>query len=580
MQLMMKIFDIFPQKEKRYCFILIFYMVIGALLEAIGIGAIFPLISIMGDPAYLARDNFLTSFAARLGIESHSALVMALAGLLIIFYLLKNLYVAWQTRVHMQFSCKNQIYCANSLFAEYLHKPYIYHQNHNSTTLLRNIGSGVQILFSKIVVAIFSLMAEIVTATVIFFLLVLIDPLVAFTVAATFGTLMYGVLKLFRKEINKQSEVKNNCLASYMKWINQGLGSIKETKVLRKEDFFHREFDKAYTKFSKANSTFLFLSQLPRLGIEAIVVSGLLVLIMVKIALGTEPRDIVPLLGVLALAAFRLMPCANRIVNLLNDIKFNLPAFRDLESDLITIKKREIDGLDLTVTRPEAKMPFNDKITIERLSFKYPDSSESVLSEVSFSIPKGSFVGIIGPSGAGKTTFVDILLGLIEPDSGGIKVDGIDINEDIRAWQSNLSYVPQNIYLVDGTIRENIALGIPSEKIDEARLMHVIRMAELHNFIAGLPDGGNTSVGERGVKLSGGQKQRIGIARALYCEPEILVLDEATSSLDSKTEKSITKAILNLKGQITIIAVAHRLSTLENSDFKISFGAGCAQKIE
>lgn len=580
MQLFKRIIAIFPRKERRYCLFLACCMAIGALLEAVGIGAIFPLLSIMGDAAYLERGSVVASLALKLGIDSHSGLVMTLAALLLLFYLFKNFYMAWQARIQVTFLGRSQVFYAGRLFAEYLHKPYLYHLDHNSVLLLRNISSGVLAVFSKMVVALFALFAEIVTALVIFGLLVLLDPVVSLAVAVLFGFLMYGVLRLFRKKIARQSEDRNKYLAAYMKWINQGLGSIKETKILRKEDFFLREFDKSYTTFSRSNSNFLFLNQLPRLCIEAIVVSALLLLIIAKIALGTAPVDIVPLLGVLALAAFRLMPCAHRTILFLNDIKFNLPAFRDLEADLLASRQREQQGKPLLFQSAGGKMPFDREILVENLGFKYPSGRSEVLSDVSFKIPKGSFVGIIGASGAGKTTFVDILLGLIAPDSGAIKVDGVDISNNLRGWQSNLAYVPQNIYLVDGSIRENIALGIPTDKINEERLAHVIRMAELDKFIAGLPDGVNTSVGERGVRLSGGQKQRIGIARALYGKPEILVLDEATSSLDSKTEKSITKAILNLKGQITIVAVAHRLSTLENSDFKIKFENGRAERLE
>lgn len=580
MQLFKRIIAIFPRKERRYCLFLACCMAIGALLEAVGIGAIFPLLSIMGDAAYLERGGVVASLALKLGIDSHSGLVMTLAALLLLFYLFKNFYMAWQARIQMTFLGRSQVFYAGRLFAEYLHKPYLYHLDHNSVLLLRNISSGVLAVFSKMVVALFALFAEIVTALVIFGLLVLLDPVVSLAVAVLFGFLMYGVLRLFRKKIARQSEDRNKYLAAYMKWINQGLGSIKETKILRKEYFFLREFDKSYTTFSRSNSNFLFLNQLPRLCIEAIVVSALLLLIIAKIALGTAPVDIVPLLGVLALAAFRLMPCAHRTILFLNDIKFNLPAFRDLEADLLASRQREQQGKPLLFQSAGEKMPFDREILVENLGFKYPSGRSEVLSDVSFKIPKGSFVGIIGASGAGKTTFVDILLGLIAPDTGAIKADGVDISNNLRGWQSNLAYVPQNIYLVDGSIRENIALGISTDKINEERLAHVIRMAELDKFIAGLPDGVNTSVGERGVRLSGGQKQRIGIARALYGEPEILVLDEATSSLDSKTEKSITKAILNLKGQITIVAVAHRLSTLENSDFKIKFENGRAEMLE
>ena len=261
----------------------------------------------------------------------------------------------------------------------------------------------------------------------------------------------------------------------------------------------------------------------------------------------------------------------------MNAIKYQMPYFYQVYPELMEIRRLAEQGTTDSFFPPETKrLPFAREISIEHLAFRYPGGLQNVLSDVSFIIPKGSFVGIIGPSGAGKTTFVDILLGLLPPNEGKITADGVSIYDNIRAWQANLAYVPQSIYLIDASIRENVAFGHPENEIDDDRVERVLQMAELHDFVQSLPDGVNTSVGDRGVRLSGGQRQRIGIARALYCQPEILVLDEATSALDNETEKSITDTILKLKGQITIIAIAHRVSTLEACDFKVKFEGGRA----
>lgn len=581
MKSILKVFSIFTPKERWHCFFIVFCMLIGAIFEAIGIGAILPLISIMGDSGFLEKHTLIQQYVAIFHVTTHTNLIMYSAGLLILFYIIKNAYMMWLTKLQIHFSLNNQIYYAGKLLDVYIHKPYLYHLDQNSAILIRNISGGTSAVFSVILVSIFTLITEIITAFMIWLMLVFTDPFTALIVAGILGSMMLVLLKVFRKKIADQGKFQSEYSAIYAKWLQQSLGAIKETKVLRKEEYFLRKFQEAYQNFGEANKIFMFLNQLPRLFIETLVTCGLLVLIITKMVLGTEPMAIVPLLGVLALAAFRLMPCANRIVNLSNTIKFQMPMFELLYDDLLEIKHKKmhvgkLSALDIGYP----PLSFEKNIVVENVSFHYPQGKETVLKDVSFTILKGSFVGIIGQSGAGKTTFVDLLLGLLALESGKILVDGQDISENIRGWQANLAYVPQMIYLIDGTIRENIALGVDTEKIDDAEINRVLKMAELYEFVQGLTDVLETRVGERGVKLSGGQRQRIGIARALYCNPKVLILDEATSALDNETEKSITDTILKLKGQITIIAIAHRVSTLKNCDFKIKFEDGKAELID
>lgn len=579
MQSILKLFSILTSKQKKECAFIIFTMIIGAILEAIGIGTILPLISVIENENIFLQYPQLQHFANFIGIHTHTQFIITLSLLLIVVFVLKNAYLAWQLRLQINFSLKNQIYFSKMLMREYLLKSYLFYLNHNSAEIIKVVNNSGRIVFTDMYVSAFQLITEIVTAIVIWIMLLLIDPFTATIAAGFMVAILYSIITAFRKKIAEQGEKQNKYLVAYLKWVNQGLGAIKETKVLRKEAYFLQAFSKAYEEYGNSNRKFLFINQVPRMIIESTVVCGLLVLIIVKMLLGASANEIVPLLGVLALAAFRLMPSANRIVNLSNTIRFNIPVFNEIYDEFMHIKNSS-GVLDYPLLKEDnnKKLKFDNEITITDIKFNYLNN-KVVLQDVSFVIPKGKFVGIIGSSGAGKTTFVDILLGLLRPTGGKITVDGVDIFNNIRRWQANLAYVPQNIYLIDGTIKENIALGVAENEIDNELINKVLHMAELYDFVYSQPDNINTNVGERGVKLSGGQRQRIGIARALYQRPEVLILDEATSALDNKTEKSITDTILKLKGKITIIAIAHRISTLEQCDFRIKFEDGKAEVI-
>ena len=576
MKSLLKVFTILPRRQRWRCGGLVLAMLFGGVFESVGIGAILPLITVMGKQDFLQMHPGIAEWALWFGADTHYKFVMLCAIGLIGVYILKNLYIAWQTRIQTQFVMENQIYYTRQLFAEYLAKPYLYYLEHNTAEARYNIISP-SVVFPGILLPMLMLTTEIVTGATILGLLIIADPTMAIAVAGLLGGVVYGLFRAFQKRISRLGNIRNEFLVLEDKWINQGLQSIKDTKIMRREVFFCEVYEEVSRQAGQANAAFLFISQVPRLYIETMVVTGLLLMIVGKLWMGNSPEMIIPMLGVLAMAAFRLMPGANRIIGYLNAIKYQMPRFHQVYDELLEVKRRAEQGATGSFFPPEPeRMPFARELRIEHLSFRYPTGNGEVLSDVSFAVPKGSFVGIVGPSGAGKTTFVDILLGLLPPDKGIIMADDVSIYDNIRAWQVNLAYVPQSISLIDGSVRENVALGRPENEIDDVRIERVLRMAEMYDFVKELPQGIHTSVGDRGVRLSGGQRQRIGIARALYCCPEVLVLDEATSALDNETEKSITDTILKLKGQITIVAIAHRVSTLEACDFKVKFENGRA----
>lgn len=572
MQIIKKVLSILSTKERKECIVLVIMMIMGAIMETVGIGVIMPLIAMMGNENFLLKYPLLQELYQNVGANSHSEVIVTTTVALIIFYLFKNAFMIFLTRKQVKFSFDKQNSTAKLLLAYYLQQPYLFHLDRNSATLIRNITTSIHSIFAVLVVNIFMLITECFVVLMVWLMLVLVDAFTATVVAGILGSLIYLLIKTIKNNLAKQGKILQASGGEYIKWLNQALNSVKETKVLCKEKFFLEEFAENYQKYNNANFTYIFMNNLPRFSIETVVMLGMLMMIIYKIATNVNPTTIVPLLGLLAFSAFRLMPSANRIVNMYNSFSFYVPVFDLLYEDFMAIKNKDVLA---ELEYSSSKFIFDKELVVNNLSFTYPSNVEQiVLDEVSFSIEKGSFVGIVGVSGAGKTTFVDILLGLLEPTTGNIYVDGVDIFSEIRSWQKKMAYVPQSIYLVDGTISENIALGERAEQIDPEKVKKALAMAELLDFVNELPDGIKSTVGERGVKLSGGQRQRIGIARALYLNPEVLILDEATSALDTETEGAITDTILKLKGEITIIAIAHRLTTLEKCDFKIKFDDG------
>lgn len=567
-----ELFSIFDKKEKITVIFLFFAIVISALVEAIGIGLIFPFLNILGNEKFLEEHIFLQRCMNAIGIFNHEYFIFFLLLILILWYLSKNIYCYIVTKKQLSFALNLQKKYANKLYSYYMNKDYKYHLNNNSANLIRNIQSSVSSVCFTMLFSLLFLCTEIITSTIIICMLIYIDPVIAIGSIIFLSMIAFAFMIFIRKEISYRGSIQCEMSAEYIKWLNQGLNGIKEIKVLNKEKLFISKFTAAYSKYVDSLQYYQIVSQIPRFFIEGFVTISLLLLIFIKLVLGESSQNIISLLGVLALAAFRLMPSINRIVNLSTSIKYILPTFNLIKSDLLKANKSDF------YNKKYEKIQYRNIINIDSIFYCY-DEYRNVLNNVSLSIPKGKFVGIIGESGAGKTTFVDILLGLLRPQKGKITVDGKDILDNIHGWQYNLAYVPQNIYLIDGTIKENIALGVSVDEINDTLIEKVLKMSELYDFVNGLPDNIDTIVGEQGVRISGGQRQRIGIARALYNEPEVLILDEATSALDTETEKSITNTILKLKGQMTIIAIAHRLSTLEQCDFKVKFENGEAKII-
>ena len=465
-------------------------------------------------------------------------------------------------QLQYKFTFSNQRKLAYRLMKCYMEEPYYFHLSHNSADLIRSINTDVVMMFQG-VLAMLQLIAEGLVCIVLGVYLVIKDKSIAIGICVFMIIFLAIFANKFRRYLARVGEEDRKYSAGIVKWLQQSFGGMKETKILGREKFFLNRFDTEYANWADCEKIYRYLQVAPRPVMEATCITAMMLIVILKLLNGTHSAYFISTIAVFAVAAFRLLPSFNRITNYMSVIMFNLPAFEAVYNDL-----KEIEGLERKKVTDEDEsdvMSLEKAIEVRNLSYRYPSTSEMVLEDVNITIKKNQSVAFIGPSGAGKTTLADLILGALEPVAGKILIDGIDAFEHLSAWQKNVGYIPQTIYLMDDTIRNNIVYGA-EQGCDDGKLKQAIEKAQLKEFIESLPEGIETSIGERGIRLSGGQRQRIGIARALYNNPAVLVLDEATSALDNETEAAVMEAIERLAGNKTLIIIAHRLTTIQNCD--------------
>ncbi|MFD1705949.1 ABC transporter ATP-binding protein [Siminovitchia sediminis] len=579
-----KLLLLFNKREKRKLVILFLMMIIAAVLETAGIGLIVPLVGIITNPDVIQEQAILSYVYNFFDFQSPTIFMVFAVGTLLVIFLIKNVYLLLFYYAQYRVILNQQVKLSRRLFQEYLTKPYTFHLQRNTADLLRNVNSEVPKVFQGIIISGFQLFTEILVIICISVLLVITAPLATLTASILLGGSVLLFFKLFRKKISHLGKEQQIVSGTLIKWVNQGLGASKEVKVSGKEKFFVD----AYTKQSlikAGNSRYLkMLDQVPRLFIETLLVSVVLITMLVIIFQGTGASQLISTMALFAMAAFRLMPSINRVVAMITAIRVSEPALAVVYEDIFDIKdlnqgKNSDSDLKLDHVH-NGKRTFTDSISLKNVSFKYPGQTIYAVQDISLTIPIGQSAAFIGESGAGKTTIVDIILGLFKPESGEILIDGRSLEEQKNVWQRKIGYIPQSIFLSDDTIRGNVAFGVSEDRIDDEEVWRALDQAQLKEFVKSLPDQLETTVGERGVRLSGGQRQRIGIARALYHNPEILFMDEATSALDSETEKEIMRAIDGLKGEKTLIIIAHRLSTIENCDVVFRIHEGMLESMD
>ena len=557
-------------KQKAKMVLLLLMMLFGALLETAGIALVVPVMTAVVNPESIANNTYHMGDIYNLfGMTSTLQFAEVCMIAIVVIFVLKDIYLFLEQKVLLRFIYKNQFETSNRMMINFMMRPYEYYLNADTSIIQRNITSDINNVYALILTVL-----QLASEVLIFVALVAVLLLVDWKMTVTIAGLLIVVLALIRRFIKpvmiKAGKDNQDYYAGLYKWIDQSVIGIKEIKVANKESFFINSYADCGEGYVNAVQKYTLYSSTPRLLIEAVTIAGLILYMLIEIWGGkTDLTQMIAQVSVLAAAAARLLPSANRINNYTTSMAYFEPFLNNVSDNL----QQEIHDNSISYRAEDyrhvpkvEKLPVTKEIRMENITYKYPNSDVYIFKDAAVTFPVGKSIGIVGTSGAGKTTIVDIMLGLLKPESGKILADDVDVMQHYRGWLRNIGYIPQTIFMLDTTVRRNVAFGYADEDIDDDKVWAALKEAQLDEHVKSLPKGLDTEIGERGIRLSGGQRQRIGIARALYEDPEVLVLDEATSALDGETEAAIMESIDRLHGRKTLIIIAHRLQTIENCD--------------
>ncbi len=566
-----KIFTLLPPGDKFKLQLLLLMMIIGAFLEVIGIGMIPVFVSIVATPERILGINQLAPVWEIFNIGSNEELLVYGAIFLICIFIIKNIYLVYYRYTLTHFIWKRYIIIGSNLFKRYMYAPYEFHIRRNTSELLRNVTQEARYIALNLMTPFLTVAIDFVLIIAIFTLLLWIEPLITIIVLLLLGGAGGVFLKLIKGKTQKYGETAQQDRKSMILSVNEGLGGFKDARILNRELWFYNRFSAHLRSYSQSQAFKEVASSINKPVIETIAVTGILIITLILYWQGRGLEVIIPILALFAVATVRLMPAIQNVTSVITSLRYYSYSVKPVYEDSMELKSysgksRKSEKSDNNSKYSFRKLNFVSEIRFKDITYAYPNSEIQAVNGISLIIPKGCAVGFVGASGAGKTTLVDLLLGLLKPQQGNIYVDNKDIHTDLNAWQRNIGYIPQFIFLADDSIKHNIAFGLPDDEIEGEKLQNAIEAAQLSELLRSLPDGVDTIIGERGTRLSGGQRQRIGIARALYHNPQVLIMDEATSALDNITEKYIIEAIEQLKGDRTIIMIAHRLTTIEKCD--------------
>lgn len=554
--------------RKLELILIVFLFVIISLLDAIGIGLIGPFIGLAVKPETIERNAFIYNIYEYLGLKSINQFIALIGLLIIVLFFFKSFFYYQIQNYVLKFCYTQQVLLRLRMLRTYLSLPYTFYLKTNSAHVIQTIGTESANFTYSIAVPLLNSIANAFVLVVVLLLMAKTDLLATTSIL---GLLLVAVIPFhyFRHTVSRWGKQSLEANMETIRVVNHAIGGLKTTKLLGCEIFFENQLLTQANKYAKAASLFHSFQQLPRIVVEALLITFVVAFVSLSLVVVERSDSLVSVLGIFAIASVRIIPSASQLLNCMGVLRNNKPTLERIYLDLKELETPESKrylGMSRNGNVHKSAQAFTNEIVIDKITYTYPKASTNSLTDVSLTIKKGESIALIGKSGAGKTTLIDLFLGLLIPQSGDIQVDGASVYGDLRSWQNLIGYIPQSIFLMDDTIERNIAFGIPDEEIDKQKLDNAIKAAQLSELVEQLPEGSQTFVGENGVRLSGGQRQRIGIARALYHEREILVLDEATSALDNETESLISESLKELGRTKTMIVIAHRLTTVEHCD--------------
>ena len=553
-----KLNHLLGKEEKRKLFLLLFLTTIGAFLEMLGVSMVVPLVGVIMDPAVLTQGGIATRICTAFGITTHKGFILFCIFAMIAIFVVKDVFLIFVNYIRARFVFTSRLAMQKKVFHCVIRKPYEYFLHANSGETLRLVYNDVVNTFD-VVMTILSLISESIVSLALILAIFLIDPVMTLLITVFLGILLLVIIKIVRPAVKEAGIKYRKGSRAVYKWILQMVQGIKEIKVAGHEPLFEQGFAGAGQQHTDTELLYSVTASVPRILVEMGCICSALLVMAAIVASGKEPRSLVTAFAAFAMAAVKLMPAANRILGAVNALTFHAGAI-DRVTDILDDSADE----EPLHSRTDVPITLEKEVSLTHVTYRYQEGEEDILTDSSVSVPAGHSVGIIGPSGAGKTTAADILLGLLIPQKGQVLADGVDIMENYPGWLDLVGYIPQTIFMMDGSIRDNVVFG--ETDADDGKVWQALEEAQLGDFVRKLPLGLDTQIGERGIRLSGGQRQRIGIARALYTDPQLLVFDEATSSLDNETEAAIMESINSLHGKKTMVIIAHRLQTIENCD--------------